>query len=608
VLLVRAADRSVEALRRIGYTRVCTPMESRTTVGGAVEALFFAGRYHDVLAATVDTPAGTSPDDLPFAVGALAFSGRLVEAELLSPRVRRGAPARAVAACAFSLAVALARAGRSADAVARLRAALRPTDGRRDAHARAFLLQASACVRYFTGRLPRAAADAERALGCALRAGFPYVAMLANDLRGHALAQGGDSALGGAVLLQARDQARRLGYVANAHAIELAITLYRARDAAPREAAALLTEAAALDVTQDSYSRRTLRLELATLLAWMGRAAEARSLIEDAAPQCAGEPRLGALLCLARAHVARVSEGWEATARALDEADRKLDDAGDAAQRVEAAALRLALARAAGAPTDPHAARLRALHLATGVARARAWLDAYGAGGGDPRAMPPTLAAIAHGSSVSLLRAGLLGLVPESVGLAPGRRLHRFSDALLVEDRGDFEALPALAPRAAALLDALAADVRARPDLLRAVWGLRTYDPERHDTVVKTAVSRLRASLGAHARWVTAGDGGYGLAEGVSVRHHDVTGPPLPTLPGARPPPSDAGHNERQRRILDVVTRAGRATAGELSLRLREPLRTVSRELSAMCDAALLRREGAGRATSYRLPEVNDDA
>ncbi len=125
-------------------------------------------------------------------------------------------------------------------------------------------------------------------LGCALRAGFPYVAMLANDLRGHALAQGGDSALGGAVLLLARDQARRLGYVANAHAIELAITLYRARDATPREAASLLTDAVAREVTQDSYSRRTLRLELATLLAWMGRAAAARSLVEEAAPQCAG--------------------------------------------------------------------------------------------------------------------------------------------------------------------------------------------------------------------------------------------------------------------------------------------------------------------------------
>lgn len=567
-----------------------------------VAALFYAGRYQDVLAATVEAHGEVAPEALPFAVGALAFAGRLTEAELLAPRVLRACGAPGVAACAFSLAVALARAGRVPDAIAALRRALAVTAGRRDGPARAWLLQGAACVRYFTGQLRRAAVVAERALAGALRGGFPYLAMLANDLRGHALAQAGEVARGTRVLGHAQALAQRLGYVANAHTIELAVTLYRARHAPAAEATALLTAALARDATQDSFSRRSIGLELATVRAWTGRATEAASALAEVAAQCRGEPRLEALLALAEVHVVRVRQGCAAARAALDRLGSALTDAADPAVRIEVAALRLACARALGEPLGPAADALRALHCATGIDRARAWQVAYGAEADAPDGLPPMLAAIARATPPAVLDAGLLGLLPECARLTPARRVHLFADALVVERDGDLDRLPSLAPRGRSLLVALAAGVGERAALVGAVWGLRAYAPERHDGVVKTALSRLRAALGHGGRWIVADDAGYHVAPGVQVIDHAPGAERPAPLPAARAAPSDRAERARWRRILDAVERSGNATVGALSRRLGVPTRTLSRELTALCAGGLLTREGAGRSTTYRIP------
>lgn len=578
---------------------------------GAVAALFYEGRYHDVLARTVDSSDGIEPDDLAFAVGALAFVGRLVEADaLLAGRRATTTPARTLAAGAFFLSVAECRAGRFDDARRRLRGALGPTAGARDAWSRALLLQGAACVRYFTGRFERAARVARSALACAQRAEFPYAQVLANDLRGHALALSGRVSEGVAVLGHARAQAVRLGYGANAHVIEISVTLHRSRVASPARAVAMLQEVAAREVAQDSYSRRALRLELAPLLAWMGRRSEAEAILAEVAPWCAGERRQRSWLATARAHVARIRDGWDAARPFIEEAERCLGGESDPVRRVEVVGLKLALARAA---RDDRARveaerELQEIAAGGGPARARVWLAVHGAGGarepGEDDEMTAQLVAVTRGSVAAALREGLYGLVPEAVGLTPGRRAHLFEDALLTENHGDVVRLPALSARSREVLLALAGGARTREALLAEVWKLRGYAPERHDALVKTAVSRLRAGLGAASEWVTSEAGGYGLTPGVEVVAHGATSVArLVRGAGALPPRSDArvGRNDRQRKILALLEGGGRSTVSEVAARLREPVRTVSRELTVMCEDALLAREGAGRSTAYRL-------
>lgn len=160
-------------------------------------------------------------------------------------------------------------------------------------------------MRYFTGRFDLAAAVASAALASGKLAQFANAQMLANDLRGHALAQIGRVVVDLAILAQVRDQALRLGYAGNAHAVEISLSLYRARTTSPARAEVGLREMAARESTEDSYSRRTLRLGLAVLLAWTGRATEAAALVDEATRLCVGEARLEVALSTAHAHVDR---------------------------------------------------------------------------------------------------------------------------------------------------------------------------------------------------------------------------------------------------------------------------------------------------------------
>lgn len=578
------------------------PPSPRSEVGDSpAAALLYQGRYLDVLAATVDSPAGTAPADLAFAVGALAFAGRVVEAELLCRSALRAPSARTRAAAAFFVCVAQCRSGRLGDAANTLRQGVRRTDGARDAWSRALLLQGAACVRFFSGRLAPALADAVAAQSCALAAGFAYASMLANDLRGHALAAVGSAAEGVEVLSLARDQAARLGYDENARVIATSIALHRASVAEPAQALAILTAGALADDAQDSYSRRTLLLARAPWLAWLGRGPEAQDLLALAEPLCATGARPRALLAVARAQVARVTEGWDACLAHLEAGEAHLAGERDPALCAEVLGLRLLGARARGdLPTEASASSsLRALAAESGLRAARHWLDAWEPSAlthGAVAALPPMLAVVAARSPATALARGMLGLIPETLGLRPGRRLHVFADALVVEAHGAVNRLPGLSARATSLLLALAQGVGAREALFTSVWGIRGYDPARHAGPLKTAISRLRASLGEAHGWVRSTADGYALDPEVTVRVHDGS-PEAVEAPASTP--TDLARNDRQRRLL---TRLGarEMSVAALARAVGEPQRTVSRELSTMCAAGLLRREGAGRATTYQ--------
>lgn len=578
------------------------PPSPLTEVGSSpAAALLYQGRYLDVLAATVDSPAGTAPEDLAFAVGALAFAGRVVEAEILCRSALRAPPARTRAAAAFFVCVAQCRSGRLGDAANTLRQGVRRTDGARDAWSRALLLQGAACVRFFSGRLAPALADAAAAQSCALAAGFAYASMLANDLRGHALAAVGSVAEGVEVLALARDQAARLGYDENARVIATTIALHRASAAEPEQALAILTAGALADDAQDNYSRRTLLLARAPWLAWLGRGREALDLLALAEPLCATGARPKALLAVARAQVARVTEGWEACLAHLEAGEAYLAGERDPALRAEVLGLRLLGARARGDDTTEASAAssLRALAAESGLRAARHWLDAWapsGATRGAVAALPPMLAVVAARSPATALARGMLGLIPETLGLRPGRRLHVFADALVIESHGAVTRLAGLSARATSLLLALAQGVGARGALFTSVWGIRGYDPARHAGPLKTSVSRLRAALGEAHGWVRTTADGYALDPEVTVRVHDG-GSELGET--AASTPTDLARNDRQRRLLARLGARAMSVAA-LAGAVGEPQRTVSRELSAMCAAGLLRREGAGRATTYQ--------
>jgi hypothetical protein len=597
-----------------------------------MEAEFYAGNYQAIVGSCVDAgPSEPAAQDLPFAVGALAFVGRLEEARALLASQLRGRslpldPERIVAA-RFFLGVAYCRAGRTEDA--RREFLLNAGQRHSSSLARFYVFQGLGCYRYFTGLLVKSADLALRALQHAFAAAFPYGRLLATDLRGHALVQLGQIQNGLSVLETARALARSLALSGNAAALDCAIAVYRARfGAVPiREAIAALAALVGKPALDDSYSERSVRLELAVQTALAGEGDAAWGLLERLGTERVpdgGDARARIRFLLACANVVRLRHGPASMQPFVSEARAVLAGTRDIALELDVACLELI------ATTDPDArSRIRAelQRLAQRSGIERAWLRAAA---GEPafESSPPGAEVLEQDRlgdlywacrraspelASRLIEAGHLGLLPTALGLTPGQRLLILGRRLVVENRGNVSLAGEPPEGSLRLLAALAgAARRTKEELLELVWGISAYRPAAHDAVVHTAVSRLRAQLGPSGRWVESAAGGYRLASGVEVvslfeAAPRASAPTEPALPNAHAPRGGVLRTARPSgtyptdALLGLLAQAGGISSRELAVHLGVSEMTALRRLREHVEQGTITRDGKGKNTRYRL-------
>jgi hypothetical protein len=593
----------------------------------AIARWFYAGRYAEIIAATYDHDGEIGPADLAFVVGALTFVDRVDDARAsFEVWLAHAGPApepRTLIACRFFLGLALARAGYFDRAYALL-----VRDGFRARHhpdpwVRALVFQGMACQCYFTGRYPGAARHALRALQAAHEAKFLYAAMLGTDLRGHSLVQMGQLQRGIAMLEQANTQAQRLGLTNNAFAVDTSIATYVTR---------FMPTAEALDRVEtllrrrahDSYSRRALLTEAAVQLALRGRRSDAVIALAAAEQDALrGDTRRGKVVSfLARMWVTRWQHGPLACAPLIEQA-AELIEPRDVAFRSELAGFEILVARATG-----DAARearvldaLRGLWRATHHFYAKAALGQFDrdarASAFDEDAVTPVLRAVAQRDPAALSRIvslGLLGAVPELLGLAPGRRIILIpsEDLLLLEDHGDVVVRhrpPRWCPQ---LLRILASGDASKERIVAGLWGLRAYHPELHDPPVRTTIHRLRTFLQPYGSWIEVGEDGYRTTVPVhlvSSAEVPVEAVPLweegevPSLESHLAPSSARAEIDDDGPVQRVLRRLGEvehATVPELARGLELSASTVLRALRQLSDRRQVERLGFARATRYR--------
>jgi hypothetical protein len=178
-----------------------------------------------------------------------------------------------------------------------------------------------------------------------------------------------------------------------------------------------------------------------------------------------------------------------------------------------------------------------------------------------------------------LLALGLVGAVPELLGLTPGRRIILIpaEDLLLLEDHGDVTVRHHPPRWCPTLLRLLAGGGASKERIVAGLWGLRSYHPELHDPPVRTAIHRLRAFLAPHGAWIEVGADGYRTA--VPVHLVSAAAPPpidsaplwdegeLPSLasPFAAPVPRPAAIADPTARVLAQVIELERATVPALA-------------------------------------------
>jgi hypothetical protein len=186
--------------------------------------------------------------------------------------------------------------------------------------------------------------------------------------------------------------------------------------------------------------------------------------------------------------------------------------------------------------------------------------------------------------------------------LAPGRRIYLIEPAhILVENQGNVS-FERPGETCVKLLRALAdGQWYSKEALLAAVWGIATYRPDRHDSVVYMAMTRARQALGACREWLESEHGAYRLS-GTECRslpwRDEIHGfDPRTALVAAdggssmRPASVSARVDESATAALAFVQAHGHATTGRLAKALRVSEMTALRELQKLC--AIYDRLGA---------------
>jgi hypothetical protein len=214
-----------------------------------------------------------------------------------------------------------------------------------------------------------------------------------------------------------------------------------------------------------------------------------------------------------------------------------------------------------------------------------------------------------------LLALGLLGPVPELLGLPPAKRIVVLvtDNAVLLEDHGDLQ-LRLNPPRwFATLVRLLSNGVASKQAMVAALWGLRAYHPERHDSLIRTTVHRFRALLAPHEDWIfVAESGGYGCSAAIQFvgsvgEPSDLTELEMPLAEGEAPEPIagpaarvTAAPETLASRAFGLMTGGERLSVRDVARSLGVSDSTALRALRELVAAKRVVRSGHARATRYR--------
>jgi hypothetical protein len=588
--------------------RATSPGKSATS---AVRRLFFRGQYRDVIERLGRSPLqGARARDWPLQIGALVFTGEVLEAKALF----EAAEARAASLEAddlvqarFYLGVGLVRLSRYAEA-RRLFARNRlEAEG---ALATFFAWQGVAFIAFFRASFRVCGRRAARAYAAAVRAGLPYAQALAAELMGHVHCQLGEVHKGLAELDKARTRARSVGNGALDEAFQIAAGAFRSIYGHDRARVLRgLERGLARLAPHDTHSRAELGLELARQLVLRGRAADAKEALDRHCELVYRHQnrRQSAVLNLRYAHVFFLRGEVQGALTLLRSSRSNLDPSMDRLYLAQLAGLER---RILGTPQPAG----RGVNLVDTRIRRREGGSVGGprlGSGEDPLGdLMDAVHAGRAGVLAEVLESGYLGLVPRALGydsaesfayLGPKRA------SLIVAARGEVHHSESLTAPMATLLRALEGGAyHTKEELVARVWGY-DYVPSRHDALLQATLGKLRKAFGPFADWIEWGGGRYRLRPELRVLGPAETPARKPDAEPARPaalrvsvaPASTADLNHRQLRALDWIRERGFVGVQAYARRFKVCTMTACRDLGDLHRKGVLGRYGRARATHY---------
>jgi hypothetical protein len=586
----------------------------------ALPQLFFCGRTDEVIRLTVDQAFGEAIaiEHWPLVIGSLCFKGRVDEAEIRFQNIRSQLPHEERVACQFYLGIGFARLSLYAKArqlFAQNLALLRhlPSEPALS-RMRFYVWQGIGFFRQLCGRKIQALAAAQKAWQAAIAADFYFGRMLSTELLGHSLVGCGRIARGLRELEAAYGLAQNLGHGAYEKAIYRSLLMYKIQFGYPPYDA-LQTIRELLDESRvaNNYTDNALSLELIRQLILRGELNQASRLHEEIGRSIHAERhrRHEIFWHLQGAEIAWLRRDLPAFRQSLVHAEAILDPEFDEALRLHVLGLKMR------EEPSPYQERCRRLTRRLGsdiaariLARAegRRWESARGE---DP--LGDILDALSVPQTSMIQKLGLvldspyIGLLGKLLPLhAVDQSLHILlpKGALIIVDRGDIARAESLVfGQTLDLLRLLSQGWVQKQQLVEVIWGY-AYHPLKHDSLVYSLISRVRAQLGSAGSWIEHGPQGYCLSQGVVLQIHQLQpqSAPAPALDTAvAVPAAKPSLNSRQLEILEALQKRATIDVEDCVKLFGTSRITASRDLSQLCQEGLVERIGKGRGIKYRL-------
>lgn len=450
--------------------------------------------------------------------------------------------------------------------------------------ARFFLQQGLGFFHFFLGRFEASVKYAANARKMALQDEFMFGQMLAEELYGLSCIEAGQIRFGLECLKGALKLARKAGNQTWMASFELHILLNETQHGIGAHAISRLQKALLEFHPEESHSRNSVKLELANQFILRGRADDAKKILDEACESIysSRNRRQIALLNFRLSFLIFLRGSADDALHLLRSAEMHLHEGVD---RVLLQKMRSLRARIQGK------SKIEDWHVQSEY-------------GDDP--LGDLFRKVARKKDEGLreaLREGLYYLLLEYFDLSPQDQILAFDlipKGIVRIDRGNVAVISkGFSHTLRKMIEALAEGHMSKDELVRRVWGY-PYSPERHDPLIYTTISKIRAWLGECADWIESDNKGYRLRPQVRVLDQElkmIDGPVrLPKL--HKPYLLDRDLNIRWMKIL-ALSHNQALHAGRVMKEFGVSRATATRDLNELVKRGLLRKIGRARATYY---------
>lgn len=619
---------------------------------------FWSGKYRNFLLQNLDRPnCKISERELPFIIGALVFTGRCEEAELLFQAGSNNlGPAPSVIS-RFYLAIGKIRMAEYANARNFLILNVKSYFSNRtyfenNSFALFFIFQGLAFYRYFCGRLPQALKWSDKALKIATQQNYIYGKVLVFDIRGHILTRTGSISGGLKSFEQALQFANILGNGDLAETLKDSIIHYNAKYGIGNiDFVASLEKHIYNDKCENNYSNIDLNLELCRQYILRGNLKKSKEIIEKLVLETAGTRNHRQLInvILVRAHIFYLESQYESALFEIENALSKCNSEVDCTlerclmglkfdilvhtnprQSVPIFKTLLLLTQKSG---DSIGFKIlaRKLPLYSSIhSELSEFFDIWQSQIVNQEVNTDDSDKIAKCMDISLgqsLSFQSLQLINESqyyellrapfqsLGITTGIVLDLIPSALIVVDNGTILVQrDELTPLLRALLVCLGTGKTTKEEIVQSVWGY-DYHPLKHNPLLYKAISKLRLLLADRKSWIEGTEGNYSLSKAIQI--HFWTNNQKQKSPSAAQfigekrdvtdtqsvdiTPTDHRLNHRQHWVLRHLHEADSIDVQKYRELFDVSLATATRDLSGLSSLFYIVKIGQGRATKYEL-------